>query len=125
MLAAQGARYLTDMLTVDVLRAVMDIQDGRCALTGEKFELPPDIEYPVNKSLTTTYTFHHPELMPMLVRVSPHEDWSLDNVALIASALVPFYKHVGGYAGFVRRLENKQQRTTLPTKERVLALLTQ
>jgi hypothetical protein len=115
---------VADVVSVDVLQALLRYQDYKCAVTGEAFELPPDVVYPINAIPATTQPYVCPGLAPVLARIWPYEPWSIDNVLLIIGMIQTFYTHVGGYSGIKGMLSRQTGQPLLPpTKQKLLALM--
>jgi hypothetical protein len=109
-------------LTPGIFRALMSIQEQKCAFTQCSFLLPEKLER--NQTLTR-WEENLPEaeraLVPKLVRISAHDEWCQGNVVFVSSGIYGLYTVLGSpmefkkYAAWLSTLRH----ITVPSEDQL------
>lgn len=97
----------TKQIDATTVRVIMQLQQGRCAITQQQFLYPHDTEaLPQGSTLDTwanmlSFDEVQLNLLPVLVRATPNLGWEPGNVVLITRMALPIYRHTKSLLGAV------------------------
>ena len=104
----------TQQVDANAVRALMQLQGGRCALTRLRFTCPNDYEaLPKGSTLEAwaegqVLDDRQMHTLPVLVRASHAVGWVSGNVLLIARMVEPVYRHCDGIVGAAEFMRQTQ-----------------
>jgi hypothetical protein len=108
---ADSDRYSARLVPA-VLHRLMDLQDNRCALTGEVLSLPADVGmHNTLAKFAQTLTPQQASSLPVLARRDPGKPWIPGNIMFIACRWEPLYASCKDVDDFKRTLDEAHQHT--------------